>query len=57
MDIKSYNVVELTVSEHESIAGGGGIGRVVGWILGLPELYMNHCKKHPEMSEVLMNCM
>lgn len=49
--------LELEISELETVNGGGGLGRLIGWVLGLPEGYIRHCQAHPDMSETLMNCM
>lgn len=52
----SFNFIELGTGELEVINGGGGLGRIIGWVLGLPEGYVRHCRAHPDMAETLMNC-
>lgn len=57
MKTDNFNFTELKITELETVNGGGGLGRMIGWILGLPEGYIRHCQAHPDMSETLMNCM
>lgn len=54
--IDNYFFVELNNVEITNVNGGGGLGRIIGWILGMPEGYIRHCQTHPDMSETLMNC-
>ena len=57
MKLEDYGVIELNDSEKEMIDGGGAIGRVVGWILGLGASYIEYGKQHSDMSETSMLCM
>lgn len=47
---------ELKIEELKTTSGGGAVGRVLGWICGIPEGYLRFCQSHPDMSETLMNC-
>lgn len=57
MKTANLNFTELKINELEIVNGGGGLGRLIGWILGIPEGYIFHCQAHPDMSETLMSCM
>lgn len=55
--MENFNVVELSLHEKEVIIGGGALGRVTGWVLGIFDRYVQFCEENTDMSETLMNCM
>ncbi len=49
MKIENYNLVELSQEELENVNGGGGLGRLCGWIAGF-------IMRPGADDELLMNC-